>query len=102
MPDQAKKKLDQIVVRENEQLLFAVVSDMNLHTKYEDSVFAVTNQRIITIDSSVENEFLSFDFESLESIFIKRMYGNALVNHSDKGWGKEKRAALYLYSHSLL
>ncbi len=97
LPDQAKKKLDQIVVRENEQLLFAVVSDMNLHTKYEDSVFAVTNQRIITIDSSVENEFLSFDFESLESIFIKRMYGNALVNIQTKA-GEKKSVLRFTYT----
>ncbi len=68
----------------SEQFLFAVVGDLNLDGKYDSSAFIVTKAKALAIDSKLENGCKCFDFEDIEKVSVKRMYGNAIIRIKTK------------------
>ncbi len=59
---------------EDETALFAIVGDLNPEGTYGTCVLTVTEKRVVAIN---EDSVKSFSYEEIQSVFVKRMYGNA-------------------------
>ncbi len=77
IPEEFLKTAEKILC--GEQILFAVVGDLNLDGKYDSSAFIVTKTRALAIDSKIENGSKCFDFKDIVKVTVKRMYGNAVI-----------------------
>jgi len=64
---------------ENMKILFAVVGDLNLDGKYDESAFFVTETSVLAVDSKHENGCRLYSFDEIEKVIVKRMYGNAII-----------------------
>ena len=71
--DEIKKLTD------NERLLFTIVGDLSKNSKYSQSVLAVTDEAMICFDETYENKYLYLKHEDISDIYIKRLYGNAIM-----------------------
>lgn len=64
---------------EDEEIIFAVVGDLNLKGRYAVSLLAVTANHIAAVDECYENGVFVFEHSRPEEIKVKRMYGNAVL-----------------------
>lgn len=60
--------------------LFAVISGVDLKGDYAESAVYVSSDRIVAFDPAFDGGFLSLEFADVESVGLKRMYGNAVLN----------------------
>ena len=65
-----------------EQVLFNIVSDLHMDGKYGDAFVCFTDKRIITADRDKDDNVSTrtFFYDEVERLFVKRMYGNAVLN----------------------
>ena len=63
-------------VADNEPIVFVITSTMKLNAKYDESVLAATDTRLILYCSG---ETTVYDIDSFEKMFITRMYGNSAL-----------------------
>ena len=68
-----------------EQILFAVVGDLNLDGKYDSSAFLVTKTCALAVDSKHKNGCRLYKFDEIEKVTVKRMYGNAIIRIKTNG-----------------
>lgn len=74
----------------DERELFRIVSDLSLDGKYGETLAEFTDKRIISVDKDNNGEIKTVfvDYSDIEKIFIKRMYGNAVLIAQKKDGGK--------------
>ncbi len=77
IPEGIVKKAEEQL--KTQKILFAVVGDLNLDGKYDSSAFIVTENKVLAVDSKLENGCELFSFEEIEKVSVKRMYGNAVI-----------------------
>ncbi len=68
--------------------LFAVVGDLNTDGTYGDGAVFIKEKSIIAVNPKSKNGVVTFDFDSLETIKVKRMYGNAVLKIQTKSGEK--------------
>ena len=83
LTDEEISKLE-ATIGDGEPLLFAVVGDLSLQSRYARCVLAVTDRQIYGFDNTLENGVKSHSFESIKKARVKRYYGNAILIFSDK------------------
>ena len=66
-------------IPETERLLFVIVGDLNLGSRYDRSVLAVTDQRIYGFDSEFPNGVRTHEYGKVRRAYVKRYYGNAVL-----------------------
>ncbi len=96
MPDDARGWVENQLC-DGERLLFAVVGDLSLFEKYATTTLLVTSRRAVIVDENHDNGFFSAAFSDIESVTVKRMYGNARMNFKLKDGG-EKTVFRYTYA----
>ena len=77
------------VIPKEETLLFVIVGDLNLKSKYATSFLAVTDGRIYGFDPSLEKGYKIREYAGVKRAFVKRYYGNAMLVFSADDSGKE-------------
>lgn len=96
MPEDARGWVDHQLC-DGEKLLFAVVGDLSLFEKYDTATLLVTSRRAVVVDKNHDNGLFSAAFSDIESVTVKRMYGNARMNFKLKD-GTEKTVFRYTYA----
>jgi len=66
-------------VPENETLLFVIVGDLNIGSRYAKSFLAVTDKLIYGFDDSFAGGFKTHSYEKARCAYVKRYYGNAML-----------------------
>lgn len=64
---------------EGSEPLFAIVSDLNLDSRYGEGAVFFGADRVAVIGSSFEGGSMCLDFSSIDEMTVKRMYGNAIL-----------------------
>jgi len=67
---------------------FVVVGDLTLDSKYGSQILAVTEKELIVYDAVGDTVTTRVPFDSIESIYSKRMYGNGIIRAVMKEDGK--------------
>ncbi|MBE6632929.1 MAG: ATP-binding cassette domain-containing protein [Ruminococcaceae bacterium] len=70
-----------------EEPLFAVVCDLTTNARYGDSLLLATNRRIIAVE---RGELVSAPYAEIQSVRVKRMYGNASLLLTPKNGGVKR------------
>ena len=83
LTDEEIAKLE-ATVGDDEQLLFAVVGDLSLQSRYARCVLVVTDRQIYGFDGTIENGVKTHSFASIKKAWVKRYYGNAILIFSDE------------------
>ena len=96
MPDDARGWVENQLC-DGETVLFAVVGDLSLFEKYAAATLLITSRRAVVVDENHENGFFSAAFSDIESVAVKRMYGNARMNFKMKS-GEEVTVFRYTYA----
>ena len=81
----------------SEDILFAVVGDLNLKGKYAESMLLFTADRIYSFDDCQETSPAVYRYADIEEAAIKRMYGNALFRIRLKN-GQRKSILRFSYA----
>ncbi|MEE1064781.1 MAG: ABC transporter ATP-binding protein [Acutalibacteraceae bacterium] len=76
VPEKFRDKLLSVV--KSEDILFAVVGDLNLDGKYAESLAVFLKDRVITFDECLDSEYKVTKYADIEKAKIKRLYGNAI------------------------
>ena len=72
-------------LREGEHVLFAIVGDLNPDGRYGTCVLAVTEERVLAFH---EESADAYSYDQIQSIWVKRMYGNACMFLKDRTGAK--------------
>ncbi|MBQ6162913.1 MAG: ATP-binding cassette domain-containing protein [Clostridia bacterium] len=72
-----------------DRAVFAIVGDMDLGGKYNESAMYFTERAILAFDKDLPGGFRRVDFSDLEKTEVKRMYGNALFRVRMKEGGMQ-------------
>ena len=67
------------VLAAQETPLFAIVGDLNLKGRYDESLLVVTKERLFVLDSCHKDGLFSVEHSAAEEAEVKRMYGNAVL-----------------------
>ena len=59
-------------------ILFAVVGDLNLKGRYDESLMLFTKEKLVAFDSCYDNVFYELPYSEIENAVVKRLYGNAV------------------------
>lgn len=78
LPEKAETKVDELV-KNGEQILFAIVGDLNLSGRYEETALIFTRERVIAVGGE-NDETRQYAFSELKDVRSKRMYGNAALS----------------------
>ena len=65
--------------------LFAVIGDLDVDGCYGEGGIYVASDRLVAVGSEFDGGFLSLDFASIDTIEVKRMYGNAVLKVKTAG-----------------
>jgi len=85
LPETALAKLE-AAIPAGEVLQFAVMGDLNIHSKYAESFLAVTDQKIYGFDDGFEGGVKTHSYDRVKRAYVKRYYGNAMLVFSmDEG-----------------
>lgn len=87
------------MINNNEQLLFVIVGDLDLHGSYDDSVLIFTKKAVVRIDGKGLEQ--RYEYSEMSDVQSKRMYGNATLSAIFPD-GKRKIFFRYTYSVSSL
>ena len=82
---------------EEEPILFAVIGDLSLNCSYCETMLAITKNRTIVIDSSLEGGTAVYPHADVEKAVVKRMYGNAVLKYTVKG----KALSVFRFTYSV-
>ena len=82
---------------EEEPILFAVIGDLSLNCSYCETMLAITKNRTIVIDSSLEGGAAVYPHADVEKAVVKRMYGNAVLKYTVKG----KALSVFRFTYSV-
>jgi ATP-binding cassette subfamily B protein len=74
------RKLVEAKLVDDERLLFVIIGDLTLEGKYGESALAVTDKKVMSVDSSHADGILTYEYKEIKDASIKRMYGNAQLN----------------------
>ncbi len=88
LDQESLEKLEQTIGAE-EQLLFVIAGDLNIHSKYAHSFLAVTDQLIYGFDAAFPDGVRTHSYENVRHAYVKRYYGNAMLVLSMDEPGKE-------------
>ncbi len=73
-------------IPQGEKLLFVIVGDLSISSKYAKSFLAVTDKLIYGFDDSFEGGVKTHSYDKVKRAFVKRYYGNAMLVFSmDEG-----------------
>ena len=76
-------------IPESERILFVIVGDLSIESRYARSFLAVSDGHIYGFDDAFDGGVRVFEYEKVKRAFVKRYYGNAmLVFSSDDGNGE--------------
>ena len=82
----ANKKLDkedwdklEQTIPQNERLMFVIVGDLSIGSKYAKSLLAVTDKLIYGFDESFEGGVKTHTYDRVKRAYVKRYYGNAML-----------------------
>ncbi len=78
-------------VNEND-VLFAVVGDLNLKGRYDESLMLFTREKLVAFDQCYDNKFYELSYSEIENAEVKRLYGNAVFRVTLKN--KKKKSVL--------
>lgn len=78
VPLPIRERLEKLTDK-NEKVQLVVTGDYLLDAKYGMSALCVTNSRLICVQDSNPDSNFFISFDKIESMQIKRMYGNALL-----------------------
>lgn len=81
-------KLEQAIPKE-EKLLFVIVGDLSINSKYAKSFLAVTDKLIYGFDDAFEGGVKIHSYDKVKRCFVKRYYGNAMLVFSMDEGAKE-------------
>ncbi len=76
--------------------LFAIVGDLNLKGRYDDSLLLATQQHLYLFDSCYDGGYCRYSYKQLAEVKVKRMYGNALFRAEVEG----KPRTLFRFTYS--
>ena len=82
---------------EEEPILFAVIGDLSLNCSYCETMLAITKNRTIVIDSSLEGGAAVYPHADVEKAAVKRMYGNAVLKYTVNG----KALSVFRFTYSV-
>ena len=92
----ANKKLTQEMLDKLEQtipqdtrLLFVIVGDLNIHSRYASSFMAVTDTLIYGFDQAFPDGVRTHSYDNVRHAYVKRYYGNAMLVFSMDDGDKE-------------
>ena len=77
-------KFEQAIPKE-EKLLFVIVGDLSINSKYAKSFLAVTDKLIYGFDDAFEGGVKIHSYDKVKRCFVKRYYGNAMLVFSMDG-----------------
>ena len=75
-----------------EDVLFAVVGDLNLKGRYDESLMLFTREKLVAFDQCYDNVFYELPYAEIENAQVKRLYGNAIFRVKLKN--KKKQSIL--------
>ena len=75
-------------VNEND-ILFAVVGDLNLKGRYAESLAVFTKEKLVAFDECYKDTFYELPYSEIETAVVKRLYGNAVFRVTLKNGKKE-------------
>ena len=67
---------------------FAIVGDLTLDSKYGSQILAVTKDRLFVYDPDTDTVVLQLEFNEIDKLYSKRMYGNGIIRAMKKGEDK--------------
>lgn len=79
VPENIRAKFEENV-EEGDQLLFIIVGDLTLKSKYGVTSLAVTEKKFMVYDPTLEGELEIYNHSDVLEAKVKRMYGNARLN----------------------
>ena len=65
---------------ETDEFLFVIVSDLSADGGYGSSAIFVSASRLCTVGETYDGGGFAIDFADIESVCVKRMYGNAIMS----------------------
>lgn len=77
--------------------LFCVVGDLDLRSKYGESLLCFTEKGVWAFNSNTGGDYVHYSYEEIEEAEVKRMYGNAVFLITDK---KGKRIKLTRFTYA--
>ena len=66
-------------IPENEQLMFVIVGDLNIGSRYAKSFLAVTDRQIYGFDAAFPDGMKTHSYDRVKRAYVKRYYGNAML-----------------------
>lgn len=95
IPDELRSTLEAALGKE--KALFSVVGDLNLESKYDESVMTFTKTRIISVDKTADELCRVVNYADIEEAKSTRYYGNAVFTVKLKN-GKKLTLLRYSYA----
>ncbi len=83
-------------VNEND-ILFAVVGDLNLKGRYAESLAVFTKEKLVAFDECYNDTFYELPYSEIETAVVKRLYGNAVFRVTLKE-GEKKSVLRFSYA----
>jgi len=78
LTDEDLQKLE-ATIPQDQRLLFVIVGDLNIGSRYAKSFLAVTDQLIYGFDDNFEGGVRTHTYEKARCAYVKRYYGNAML-----------------------
>ena len=78
LTDEDLKKLE-THIPESETLLFVIMGDLNIGSRYAKSFLAVTDKLIYGFDESFDGGVRTHSYDKVRRAYVKRYYGNAML-----------------------
>lgn len=94
-PDAFKESFDRLFAKTPP--LFCVTGDLNLKSKYGESLLCFTDKGVWAFNSDSGEEYIHYSYADIEKAEVKRMYGNAVFLITDKN-GKKHKLTRFTYS----
>lgn len=85
----------------SEKPLFTVVGDIAISGKYGDSAICFFKNKLVVFDSSFKEQYETFDYDTISSVKIKRMYSHACFFLTDKS-GKNRKIMRFSFGAAVL
>lgn len=87
----SREDLDRLehTIPQGETLMFVIVGDLNIGSKYAKSFLAVTDKLIYGFDDSFEGGVRTHSYDRVKRAYVKRYYGNAMLVFSMDDADKE-------------
>lgn len=78
LDDEDRAKLEK-TIPQGERLMFVIVGDLSIGSKYAKSFLAVTDKMIYGFDDSFEGGVKTHTYDRVKRAYVKRYYGNAML-----------------------